>query len=281
MTSAHPLSKILAQFFSSESAIGIEKTNLTLTEFERLEQYLPQHQFIAIDPLINQQRLIKDAHEQVYLKTAGVIAHQVIQWCQTWLSQDTQIGISEKVVAQEIDHHLRLKGGDAPAFPTIVAFDQNSALPHHVPNHTQLKPDSLILIDMGVSVNQYKSDLTRTWSRQKSTNPQLKRIQSVVMSAYRQAQKAATPNVAATAVDHAARTIIDKAGYGNAFIHTTGHGIGLSAHESPHVSSTDITPLSPGIAFTIEPGIYPDNQFGYRHENTFIMTNHGPINLTS
>jgi Xaa-Pro dipeptidase len=281
MSHTYPLSKVISQFFSPQTTIGIEKINLTLTEFERLEQYLPQHQFTAIDSIISQQRLIKDTHEQKHLKTAGKIAHQVIRWCQTWLDQPTQVGITEIAVAQEIDHQLKLKSAEAPAFPTIVAFDQNSTFPHHVPNHTQLKPYSLILIDIGASVLQYKSDLTRTWSRQQLTDPLYKRIQSTVISAYRQAKKAAVPHVTATKLDLAARSIIEKAGYGDAFIHTTGHGIGLSAHELPHITSTDITALAPGVAFTIEPGIYLPGQFGYRHENTFIMTSKGAVSTTS
>jgi Xaa-Pro dipeptidase len=283
MSAINPLSKILVNFFNTCPVIGIEKSNLTLAEFERTQSYLPQHTFQAIDTIVAHQRMIKDDGEIRHLKKAGTIAATVLRWCRTWLDQQEAVGITEIAVAQEIESRLKQLGADGPAFPTIVAFDANSAKPHHWPDQTKLRPDSIILIDMGAGVNQYKSDLTRTWQRRTPANPLFAAVKKAVMGAYRQTVEVAQspPPLTANQLDSAARTVISKAGYGDQFIHSTGHGIGLEAHELPHISAADDTKISSGIAFTIEPGIYLPNQFGYRHENTFINTQSGLINLTA
>lgn len=281
MSPTHPLSKVFSSFFTGHSIIGIEKTNLSVSEYERTQSYVSSSAFETIDTIIATQRLIKDHVETLSLRKSGTIASQTLRYFKKILNSDAALGISEIEVAHRIDYRLKQLGADEPAFPTIVAFDQNSAKPHHRPSSAKLKTDSIILIDMGASLNQYKSDLTRTWLRNNSSNPLFNQVKSIVKQSYHQAKMAATPEVAASDIDSAARTVINQAGFADKFIHTTGHGIGLEAHELPHISSTDTAPLSPGLVFTIEPGIYLPGQFGYRHENTFLMTEDGPLNLTS
>lgn len=281
MSSINPLSLTFANFFSNSHTIGIEKTNLTVAESDSLRQIAPKANLQAIDNLISTQRQIKDNLEIKTLKKSGQIAAKTIKYFHNWLNHDPAIGISEIELANQIDHHLRQLGANDSAFPTIVAFDQHSAKPHHVPTSAKLKPNSIILIDMGASLNSYKSDLTRTWQRGNQTTPLFKKIKTIVDTAYLKATQAAFLNTPASNLDAAARSHIANHGYQEQFIHTTGHGIGLEAHELPHVSASDTTKIKSGTVFTIEPGIYLSGKFGYRHENTFVMTKDGAVSITS
>lgn len=281
MSATQPLTKVFSSFLIHSATIGIETTNLSVSEHERIQAYLPEKSFLPLDTMIAEQRRLKDQSELELLRQAGTIAQQVIRSCRRWLNHNSAVGVTEIEVARKIDYRLRQLGADESAFPTIVAFDHNSAKPHHLPGNTRLQPNSIILIDMGASVHQYKSDLTRTWQRG-STSAHFSQLKTIVHQAYARAKTTAhLPNILASSLDNAARSVIDQAGFADYFIHTTGHGIGLEAHELPHINSTDTTPLQTGSVFTIEPGIYLPHQFGYRHEDTFVMSPAGAIALTA
>jgi len=270
------LSQLAISIFSAPNpVIGIEKNNLTLAEYERLQASLPQAHFVSIDSHISTQTIIKDPNEQQLLMQAGQIAAKVIRKVHSLLLQPNQkAGLTEIQLAHFIDHELVLNGADGPAFPTIVAFDAHSANPHHIPNSTPLGPNSIVLIDMGADFQHYKSDLTRTWKLGRQSQSQFSAVKKAVMTSYQQAVRFASSakTLIANQLDAQARTVIGQAGFGPKFIHSTGHGIGLEAHEAPHINPTDHSPIQTNTAFTIEPGIYLPGQFGYRHENSFLLT---------
>ncbi len=283
MSPLHTAASILTQTFPSPMTIGIEKKDCTVAEYDLFTQALPHVNVISIDTLVADQQSHKDDFEQQLMIKSGEIAKKTINWIKRWLAKSEAVGVTEQQVADMIDTKIKQLGGEGPAFPTIVAFDAHTAEPHHRPsNKTKLKTNSIILIDMGADFHLYKSDLTRTWSRENPNPPKFSKVKKIVDTAYKQALFAAqTPQLIALNLDNAARTHISQSGFADKFIHTTGHSIGLSAHEIPHISSTDSTPLTKGTAFTIEPGIYLARKFGYRHENTFIMTDKGPIATTA
>jgi Xaa-Pro aminopeptidase len=181
-------------------------------------------------------------------------------------------GITEKEAAWEIERNLRQKGSEGVPFEIIVASGPNSALPHARPTDRAICADEPVLIDMGARINGYCSDLSRTlFLGQASENFQ--KIYSIV----RQAQAAAIDGVrsemAASQADQLARSVIEEAGYGDAFGHGLGHGVGLAVHEFPRLGLNSYDSLTDGMVFTVEPGIYLAGEGGVRIEDMVILEN--------
>ncbi len=168
------------------------------------------------------------------------------------------------------------------SFDPIVAINANSAKPHALPTNIKLKKDDLILVDAGVKYKRYCSDRTCTaifddnvnFSReQKFKNKKQQKIYDIVLKAQQTAIKKAKVGMKALQIDKIARDIIINAGYGNFFVHSTGHGVGLDSHEYPVISSKSDVIIQENMVFTIEPGIYLPNEFGVRIEDTVVMQN--------
>jgi Xaa-Pro dipeptidase len=281
LSSRKNLQDIIKNFFSTANTIGIEKKDMKVDEWEKLQITIPHADFIDIDGHLNFHRQFKTAKEITYLKKAGHITGYVIDQQIKQLTSKPPIGITEHQLAKLVETNMIKAGADGIAFPTIVAFNAHTAKPHHQPNTTTLKPNSIILIDCGATYKGYCSDITRTISIGKEASTLFSKIESVVRAAYQKAvSTASSPSPTASAIDMAARKVITKAGFGKQFIHSTGHGIGLEAHELPHINQTDTTTIKPHMTFTIEPGIYLEGKMGYRHENTFLTSNKQLINLT-
>jgi Xaa-Pro dipeptidase len=165
-----------------------------------------------------------------------------------------------------------------PFFP-IVAFGPNTANPHAVPTDRELKIGDLVLIDWGANWGGYFSDITRTFAMG-DVNPELEQIANFVLKANEAGRSKIRDGVSAKSVDQATREIIINAGYGDYFIHRTGHGLGRETHEEPYISQYEETILEPGMTFTIEPGIYLPNRGGVRIEDDIVVTKDGCISLT-
>jgi Xaa-Pro dipeptidase len=164
-------------------------------------------------------------------------------------------------------------------FSPIVATAPNSANPHAFPGDRQLAPGDILILDWGASVHGYLSDLTRTYAIE-DVDPELENISSIVAQANAAAREFAAPGVTAGEVDRAARRVIESAGYGDYFIHRTGHGLGLESHEEPYISAGNSMELEPGMTFTIEPGIYLPGRGGVRIEDDVVITNEGSESLS-
>ncbi|HLK58732.1 MAG TPA: M24 family metallopeptidase, partial [Chthonomonadaceae bacterium] len=139
----------------------------------------------------------------------------------------------------------------------------------------------VVIIDIGCTANHYASDITRTVAFGAPTDPDAATVYEIVYKAHHTAREAAKPGVSGEQVDAAARKVIADAGYGEYFIHRTGHGIGLSTHEPPNIVRGNIAPLQPGMCFSIEPGIYLPGRFGVRIENIVTMTPDGVRSLNA
>lgn len=274
MAAPHSFQSVIHPYSQSIATLGIEKNNLTITEHERLSTILPHATFSSIEALPRSLRIIKDKQEISLIKKARIITAKVLKWAQKFTASSSALGITEIELKNRIEQQMQSLGADGLAFPTIVAFDKQTAFPHHQPRHHRLIKNSIVLVDLGAKVGGYGADMTRTWCLKKPS-PQFSHIEAIVKKAHAAAFSLVRARrdspVTAQAIDNAARQVITKAGFSANFIHTTGHGLGLEAHEPPSISTENLTFLMPGIVITIEPGIYIPNTFGYRHEDTVII----------
>lgn len=222
-------------------------------------------------------RLCKEGEEiEVLRKSCKIAAKAFEQLVPTIKTGDTEIEVSNR-----LDNLMRAMGAKGPSFDLIVAFGENGALPHHVTSERKLKDNEPILIDFGCVYKGYCSDITRTFFHG-TPGEEFNKVYNIVKKAHDEGLKALKPGLAAKAADKVCRDIISDEGYGQYFIHSTGHGVGLEIHESPAVSSRadEKSLLKKGMAVTVEPGIYLLGKFGVRIEDTALITDDGCEVLT-
>ena len=186
---------------------------------------------------------------------------------------------TEGEVAAELDHLMRRRGASGSAFDTIVAAGDNSALPHARPGSRRIEPGDLVVIDFGAIVDGYRSDMTRTVCVGEPRPPGA-RIYEVVRHSQQAGVEAVAAGVTCAEVDAVCRDVISDAGWGEAFLHSTGHGVGLDIHEAPSLSSRSDEVLAAGEVVTVEPGIYLAGDGGVRIEDTVAVTDDGCVRLT-
>uniref|UniRef100_UPI002ADE01E9 M24 family metallopeptidase n=1 Tax=Thermoflexus sp. TaxID=1969742 RepID=UPI002ADE01E9 len=196
-----------------------------------------------------------------------------------WLPE-VRIRMTEREAARRLIQACFAAGADALAFEPIVVAGPSAALPHATPSDRPLGPGELMIVDFGVVVDGYVSDLTRTFALGEP-DPELRRVYEVVREANAAGRAAVRPGIPAEAVDWAARAVIEAAGYGPNFLHRTGHGLGLEVHEPPYIVAGNTAPLQPGMTFTVEPGIYLPGKGGVRIEDDVVVTETGGESLTT
>lgn len=230
-----------------------------------------------IDP-VKKARAIKDADEIEALRKAAKLGAKGFDHVLTLLKE----GITERKVAHQLEIFWLEKGGEKCAFPPIIAFGENTSQPHYRSGERRLKQGDIVLIDIGVVLKKYNSDMTRTLFFG-DPDPKLLEIYSVVREAQALALERCVPGTKIKDVDGAARDFIAKKGFGNYFPHGLGHGVGLEIHELPLVKrliSYEEEILAPGMVITIEPGIYLPGLGGVRLEDTIVINEKGYENLT-
>lgn len=268
--------KIAAEVRLDSRRVAIEPRRLRVLELRLLENAAPRSAYISGESVISALRVIKDADEISSMRKAVRVAQAGIEETRRQLES----GITETEAASELVLQLLRAGSDSELpFEPIVAFGKHSADPHAVPGKRKLTPGDLVLFDWGAAVDGYVSDITRMFSFGE-IDEELVRITEIVERANQAAFEAAHPDVSASVVDAAARSIIDDAGFGSYFIHRTGHGLGLEAHEEPYIRSGNGQHLLPGMVFTIEPGIYIPDIGGARIEDDVVLTADGAERLT-
>lgn len=238
-----------------------------------LEQATADCMFVAAGRAFPLFRAVKDEDEVARLRAAAhgadeAFAEVVVQ---------SFAGRRELDVAADLDRLLREHGHRRVEF-TIVASGPNGASPHHGTGDRAIVPGDAVVMDFGGVAEGYCSDITRTVFVGEPTEEQ-RRVYEVVRAAQQAAFDAVRPGVAAQEVDRAARAVIVDAGHGEHFIHRTGHGIGLEAHEPPYIVEGDETMLQPGMTFSDEPGIYLSGRFGVRIEDQLVVTGDGAERL--
>lgn len=230
-----------------------------------------KYKIIDISTEISKMRSIKDDEELDRIRRAGEITATAIKMAMEKLDNN----VNEKQIAGIIDMTMKTVGAEDYAFPSIVAFGENTAYPHHIPTDRYLKEGDVVLFDVGAKYKGYCFDSTRTYV----FNNEAKKIYEIVLQAQLEAIDYVKDGVYASEVDGVARKVIEKAGYGKYFIHSTGHGVGIEIHESPTISMNSKDILRENMVITIEPGIYLKGRFGVRIEDTLIVTKNKPIVL--
>lgn len=255
--------------------IGYEADVTTCSEFGRIQSAFGESELVPIQHVIETLRMIKTPEEIDAIRRAQRIAETVFDEALGLLKE----GVTECDIAMEIDYRFRRHGGEKPSFETIVAFGENSSKPHAQPSSRKLKPGDVALFDMGTVFDGYASDMTRTVVFGKA-DPVVKEIYDVVLDAQLAALEGIRANMKCSGADSIARSVIEKAGYGESFVHTLGHGVGLEIHEIPRLSSKDETILVPGMVVTVEPGIYLPGKGGVRIEDMLKIGDDRCENLT-
>jgi Xaa-Pro dipeptidase len=260
----------------THARVGIEAIRLRYLELEYLQKAAPEARFISAEKVFSNLRETKDASEIQQMRLAVKIAQEAL----SAILPRVKAGVTEKEIAAELTIQL-LRGGSDPELPfaPIVASGANSANPHATPSDRRLKAGDLVVIDWGARSNGYCSDLTRTFAIG-DLEPELRTIYEIVRKSNLAGRVAGKPEITAGNVDKASRDVIENAGYGVYFNHRTGHGIGLEDHETPYIFNGNSTILSPGHAYTVEPGIYLPGRGGVRIEDDMIITATGSESLS-
>lgn len=261
----------------SRSHIGIEPLRMRFFELNMLQAAIPGASFTSADGAVAALRIQKDEGEVAAMQRAAEIAEQALEATLPLI----KVGMTEREVAAELSVQL-LRAGSEPDVPfsPIVACGPNAALPHAVPSDRPLALGETLILDWGATHQGYISDITRTFGVG-SLDDDLTAVHRIVVEANAAGRAAVRPGASCGEVDRAARQVIEAAGYGEFFIHRTGHGIGLEAHEPPHVRAGEATELAPGMAFTVEPGIYLPGRAGVRVEDDVVVTEDGALSLNS
>jgi len=234
---------------------------------------------IPLEAPVQKIRAIKDASEDKALSKAANLGSRGYQYAISLLKE----GVSEIEIATELEIFWKREGASKPAFDINISFGANSSMPHHRAGKTRLKRGDPVLMDIGVTLNYYNSDMTRVLFFKEPSN-EMKKVYLTVKDAQEAALSLCKPGAVVGDLDRAARDLITECGYGKNFTHSLGHGIGLDVHEYPILRSS--TPfkdviLQPGMAITIEPGIYLSGIGGVRIEDTILITESGYRNLTN
>jgi Xaa-Pro aminopeptidase len=230
---------------------------------------LPRTRYVALSPSMPMLRAVKDDNELARLAAAGAAADSAY----AEIVGLRFAGRRETEVAADLARLLREFGHEQVDF-TVVGSGPNGANPHHEAGERTIRPGDAVVLDFGGLMNGYGSDTTRTVCVGEPT-AEIRRVHDIVRAAQQAGFEAVRPGVPCAQIDHAAREVITEAGYGDRFIHRTGHGIGVTTHEPPYMVEGESQALRPGMCFSIEPGIYLPDRFGVRIEDIVTVTEHG------
>ena len=251
--------------------IGVEPRQLRLLEFRHIKAGAPEADYPDASEVLSGLRLRKEQTEVEAMRRAVKIAQDALEAT----LPSIKIGMTEKELSSELVVQL-LRQGSEPEMPfaPIVSGGPNAANPHASPSERKLQSGDLLVVDWGAAYDGYISDLTRTFAVGE-VDEEYKKIHQIVQEANAAGRAAGRPGVPCANVDKAARDVIEKAGYGVYFTHRTGHGIGMEGHEEPYMRGDNMQLLEPGMAFTVEPGIYLPNRNGVRIEDNVVITETG------
>lgn len=255
--------------------LGLEASSVSWAAQRTYAEWFESHELVPTTSLVEGLRKVKDPGEVARIEAACAIADAALAEVRNRLAERP----TEAEFGLELDASMRRSGADDLSFETIVAAGPNGARPHHRPSNRLIEEGDLVVIDFGALLDGYHSDMTRTvmvgeWS------PTQERMFEVVREAQAAGVAAVAAGVETEAVDAACRAVIEEAGWGEAFLHSTGHGVGLDIHEAPSVAATASTELATGHVVTVEPGVYLPEHGGVRIEDTVVVTAEGCRTLT-
>jgi len=253
----------------NNSVIAIEDT-MWFNAFEKVHSAFGGSRFVKASGLVGELRKYKSADEAEKLREASRLAEKALEL----VIPKIKAGMQETQVKELLEAEMKNQGLSGPSFDTIIGSGPNSALPHYTAGERVLKAGDSIVIDFGGLYQGYCSDMTRTIMIGKAAD-EYKQLYEAVKGGQLKAVEAVKPGMKASEIDAAARSYIAEKGYGDYFIHRTGHGIGMEVHEEPYISNISETVLKPGMVFSIEPGAYIPGKFGVRIEDLVMVTETG------
>ena len=258
------------------TTLGYEADRLSVTQFDGIRKALPKSvKLVATTQVVDRIRMVKDEHELALIQDAVILGADLI----TPAVEAIRPGVKETDVAAEIEYAARRWGAEGMSFDTIVAAGKRSALPHGRASNALIPKRGFVILDLGVILHGYCSDMTRT-VHVGSVPRRSREIYLAVLAAQEAAIDAVKPGATAGEVDLAARSVLKKARLDRYFIHSTGHGVGLEIHEQPRIARDQAEVLQPGMVITIEPGVYLPGEGGVRIEDMVAVTDSGVQILT-
>ncbi len=264
---ANDKNKILQKYKNKK--VGFEETNISVFEYKALKKHLKLLKPVSLNNL----RIVKSDYEIKNVKIACKIGDETFNH----IIDKLKIGISEIEISNKIESFIKSKNADI-SFKPIVAFGKNSSIPHHQNTNTKLIRDQIVLLDFGVKINSYCSDMSRTIYFG-SADEKFKKIYNTVLEAQEKSVNKIKNNTYAFEIDKIARDFIKNKGFEN-IPHSTGHGIGIEVHEPPFISPAVKEKIRDGMIFSIEPGIYISNYGGVRIEDLFLFEKGKVVQLT-
>jgi len=264
------LPKLLSD--SDARKLGFEARDISFAIYKDLTRAVSEMKqeinLIPTDNLVESLRAVKDEEELKHMEKAAALADAAL----AEVLPGVQPGISEKELAWRIESYLRRNGSEPMPFELIVASGPNSALPHARPTDKAIAAGEPVVIDIGAKVEGYCSDITRTICLV-AEDTTFRRIYDIVLGAQLTAMATLQAGMSGEQADRLARTVIEQAGYADAFGHGLGHGVGLAPHEMPRLGTKSADILTDGMVFTVEPGIYVSGWGGVRIEDTVVLEN--------
>ena len=258
------------------SKLGFEDLETTVAVFNLYRDEMPEIELLPLGNRLLQLRACKDANEVELIRRAQTITDQAFLEVLNYI----KAGRTEKECAKFLEDAMSRFGADAIAFPIIAVGGKNASLPHGKPSEYALKEFDFLTMDFGAVYQGYVSDMTRTVAIG-GTTEEMAIVYSTVLSAQEAALAYAKPGVQCRDVDKVARDLIAERGYGDCFVHSLGHSIGIDVHEKPGFSPLYDDLLQPGMCLTVEPGVYLPEKFGVRIEDDIVITEDGNQNLTT
>ena len=260
----------------SGARLGVEELTMRVRELRLLQEAAPGAVCEDADQLIAALRMIKDRSEIDAMRRAIRITEEALDD----VVDVVRAGMTERQVANELLMALMRRGADGIAFEPLIQSGPNAALPHLTSTERVIQSGEGLLLDFGITIDGYNSDITRTFAVGEPS-AEFKRIYNLAKQANAAGRAAAKPGATGQDIDRATRKVIVDAGYGDNFTHRTGHGLGLQGHEPPYIVEGNDVPLMAGNTLTVEPGIYISGIGGVRIEDDVLITDDGAESLTT
>jgi Xaa-Pro aminopeptidase len=251
-------------------AVGFEDGFMTVAQCAAFSEALAGISLVPLADAGVRLRAAKDVEELGYLRRACEITDKLFEYALAYVRP----GVTEMDIAEEMRHFLMKEHGAKPSFNFIVAAGENGSMPHAIPSERAVRAGDFVTLDFGAEWMGYKADMTRTFAVGRPSERMME-VYGIVQEAQRRGAEALRPGAACRAVDAAARDFIAQKGYGANFGHGLGHGVGLQIHERPNLKPVSEDILAPGMAVTVEPGIYIPGEGGVRIEDTCLITADG------